>query len=275
MKEKKCWAGVVYSFTNLVDGKMYVGKTQNDPEQRKLAHFKAGRGKSKNYIHCAIRKHGAENFCFELLQRCHTAESLNKAEIRWIAKLGTLAPHGYNMTIGGEGVVGNKVTKAARKRISKACKAWYAVPENFAAHLAVRQSKEFIANTTAAQRTYWAAATPEIHRKRSRAAKKWRADPEKLKRQIAASHSEAARKKRVNSTLAWYADPSNRDAHCAALRTPRCRAKNSAARKAWWARRTETERAELSAKLSAAQRRRYSAMTPAESSTYWHKIHSK
>jgi hypothetical protein len=63
--------------------------------------------KHKNIaIHKAIRKYGAENFMLEVLAESNSKDELCELEQIKIAELGTLAPRGYNLTVGGEGVHG-------------------------------------------------------------------------------------------------------------------------------------------------------------------------
>lgn len=52
-------------------------------------------------FYAAIRKHGAHAFTHEVLEMVETRDAANEAETRWIAALGSLAPKGYNMQIGG------------------------------------------------------------------------------------------------------------------------------------------------------------------------------
>lgn len=68
-------------------------------------------------INKALRKYGAENFTFKVIEEC-PAEKLDEREVYWIAKLHPI----YNMTIGGRGVVGNVLSDDARKRLSISAK---------------------------------------------------------------------------------------------------------------------------------------------------------
>ena len=121
MTMQKKWAGVIYVLTNLVNGKKYVGKTEKlRHEDRWGQHIKLAAGESQNYIHRAIHKYGTENFFAEVVQHCRTSATLSKAEIKWIKRLCTFGAGGYNMTTGGEGVVGYKLTKLGKKKRSLA-----------------------------------------------------------------------------------------------------------------------------------------------------------
>ena len=90
------------------NGKSYVGVTR-DVELRITAHLKAD-----SYIGRAMRKHG---FDHSVLYSGDKKACL-QAEVQFIAQLGTKYPHGYNLTDGGEGVVGE--TDEVREARSKA-----------------------------------------------------------------------------------------------------------------------------------------------------------
>lgn len=94
-----------------MNDKCYVGQHKNVltvEGKRWAGHiYTATRGKHQSYIHCAIRKHGAENFSAEILW-CGLPSKLNEKEIFFIKKLHTFIDDpkggGYNLTIGGGGV---------------------------------------------------------------------------------------------------------------------------------------------------------------------------
>lgn len=87
----------IYKITNLLSGKMYVGLHSTD-------NLDDGYFGSGVYLKNAINKHGKENFQLEIIE--HTTEELIfEREIYWISKLNTLE-EGYNLTKGGEGVLG-------------------------------------------------------------------------------------------------------------------------------------------------------------------------
>lgn len=88
---------VVYKTTNLVNGKIYVGKThRKDGFDRYLGSGKVFRQ--------AMRKYGRENFKREIIEECETREDLDIAESKWIELLHARDPDiGYNLAPGGEG----------------------------------------------------------------------------------------------------------------------------------------------------------------------------
>lgn len=85
---------IIYKTKNLINGKIYIGKDKyNNPEY-------LGSGK---LLHQAFEKYGKENFIKEIVCEAKTEEELNELEIYWISELNSLAPNGYNISLGGEG----------------------------------------------------------------------------------------------------------------------------------------------------------------------------
>lgn len=93
----------VYVIRNLKNEMVYVGQTKN-PKGRKTGHFSLARRGDNRYLYRAIRKHGAENFTFEVLEEC-TDETICDRERFWITYFDSFNPEkGYNLTSGGEGL---------------------------------------------------------------------------------------------------------------------------------------------------------------------------
>jgi group I intron endonuclease len=86
--------GIIYCYTNKVTGKKYIGQTIH-PEQRKRNHLhEAMERDSDYYFHRSIRKHGWDNFDYEVLEE--NVENLNERENHYIGMYDTLWPNGYN-----------------------------------------------------------------------------------------------------------------------------------------------------------------------------------
>jgi DNA repair exonuclease SbcCD nuclease subunit len=95
--------GCIYLIKNKKNDKIYVGKTTQDLNSRFSQHIrKALLNKDNTKFYNAIRKYGPENFYIEELKVFDSEESLNKAEIETISKLGAFK-YGYNSTKGGDG----------------------------------------------------------------------------------------------------------------------------------------------------------------------------
>lgn len=90
----------IYKITNDLNGKMYIGQT-NDFIRRKNEHISDSRNRpEKSYIHRSMAKHGPENFTFTILEKVNSEEASEK-EIKYIKKYNTYQ-NGYNLTTGGE-----------------------------------------------------------------------------------------------------------------------------------------------------------------------------
>ncbi len=98
----------IYLIRNKQNGKAYVGKTRGSVEDRWRAHQKDPRC---FLIHRAIRKHGVKAFSVRVLATAKTERQLSELEKRFIRELKTLAPHGYNLTEGGDGGVQSEVVR--------------------------------------------------------------------------------------------------------------------------------------------------------------------
>lgn len=110
---------VVYCLTNAKNGKRYVGQTKGRVKDRVRFH-RSGNGHCRA-LHSAIRKHGLETFSVSILAEVGSLEEANELERRFIASLGTIAPGGYNLRIGG--VERSDFSKASRELMSKKARA--------------------------------------------------------------------------------------------------------------------------------------------------------
>lgn len=117
--------GYIYTITNKINGKCYVGKTTENPDKYWNLHKnRASNGWIKVLYH-SMRKHGSDSFDFKVIIEIEsdTVEQLNidlnKLEIETIATLNTLIPNGYNVTIGGDGTKGVKRDEAFKENLRK------------------------------------------------------------------------------------------------------------------------------------------------------------
>lgn len=91
----------IYALINTETLEEYIGKSINI-EVRWSEHKKGAIKGINTKLYRAIRKYGWEKFDKHIIEECLEAE-LNDKEIYWIKHLDTYK-HGYNMTLGGEGV---------------------------------------------------------------------------------------------------------------------------------------------------------------------------
>lgn len=103
----------IYSITNTINDKKYIGKTsQANPYDRWKQHLQSARLKDNTVayssIHTmpivrAISKYGPDIFKFRVLEEC-TEDNVNERERFYIEKYNTAEGVGYNCTYGGEGI---------------------------------------------------------------------------------------------------------------------------------------------------------------------------
>lgn len=115
---------LIYKWTNLVNGKVYIGLTTKTLSNRTRMHVNNSRAGSNLPLHNAIRKYGPASFKVEVIETCTSMEELIKAEMKYIEELKCLAPNGYNLRNGGENKVWHpdskeKASKSAKLRIAK------------------------------------------------------------------------------------------------------------------------------------------------------------
>lgn len=118
MWDGKIIMAFIYKITNTLNQKFYIGFTsQKNPKIRFKQHLSTARYNIKNNqpIIRAIRKYGEENFSFEILLEGEDKFLLNEEEPRFIREL---EPE-YNLTLGGDGILGYKHTEDTKKKCGK------------------------------------------------------------------------------------------------------------------------------------------------------------
>lgn len=111
----------VYQIRNIVNNKIYIGKTVNKNLQSYFQHnlrlAESGR-KDKNYLYSAIRKCGSKSFKIEILCRPASENLMSALECWYIGFYTSNNPHvGYNLTRGGDGVSGMKQSELAKRKV--------------------------------------------------------------------------------------------------------------------------------------------------------------
>jgi len=119
--------GIIYLITNMVTQMQYVGLTVQTLERRWKYHCEQANYahiKSEESLHAAIREYGKGNFTIKELDKGTTKKDLESLERRWIKKLNTLIPNGYNISKGGvSGGSHKKPTKINGRRFESVGKA--------------------------------------------------------------------------------------------------------------------------------------------------------
>lgn len=109
----------IYKIENMINHKIYVGQSQ-DIHKRFMRHKNdLNSNRSFNsHLQRSWNKYGENNFSFEILEVCNI-DDLDCREMFWIEKLDAYR-NGYNMTVGGGGCRGFKMSEEAREKIKKA-----------------------------------------------------------------------------------------------------------------------------------------------------------
>lgn len=108
---------VIYSITNAVNGKIYIGQTVQGLARRKGEHIhRFNLGERDHKLYRAMRKYGLEAFKFEVICNVLKREFLDEMECYFIEKHNSFR-RGYNMTCGGD-----SVSEETRAKISAAHK---------------------------------------------------------------------------------------------------------------------------------------------------------
>ena len=120
-------------------------------------------------FHKAIRKYGEDVWDHELLEVMLIEAGAKRAEVLWIAQKKSYAfdqdGHGYNMTRGGEGVVGLKMTEESKRQMSHSQTGKKRTIEH-RQNIGV-SGKQRYANPVERERTREALLQPEIRKKMS------------------------------------------------------------------------------------------------------------
>lgn len=107
---------VIYKATNKINNKSYIGFAV-DFEKRKKEHMKQMHYAS-TYFHRALMKYGLDNFEWIILKEDATLEdeiiSIREHETFWTLD------KGYNLTLGGEGMLGHIKTEETKNKLRKA-----------------------------------------------------------------------------------------------------------------------------------------------------------
>jgi hypothetical protein len=98
--------GLVYKISNSVNSKLYIGQTKASLEERWLWHLEHARKKNLNPdgLHHAINAYGSDCFTVTVIDRCGDLRELAELERKHISEYNSLAPNGYNIGKGGEGL---------------------------------------------------------------------------------------------------------------------------------------------------------------------------
>jgi len=110
----------IYKATNIKNGKCYIGFDSNWPKRKNDHIREANRNKSNFIIHKALRKYGIDCFSWDIIyQSLDRNHCLNVME-NYFIQIYDSYNNGYNMTLGGDGTLGIKVSQKTRNKLRKA-----------------------------------------------------------------------------------------------------------------------------------------------------------
>lgn len=114
--------GIIYCFTNNVNGKKYIGQSISKGNARYNNHKSSYKNPDdceyESPLHRAFRKHGFENFTYEVLaQDVENIDLLNQLEIQYIQQYNCQIPNGYNIESGGKNCAKPKTIEHRKKEI--------------------------------------------------------------------------------------------------------------------------------------------------------------
>lgn len=110
----------VYCILNKINGKVYIGKT-NNIKRRFKKHILAANGdkwERQCAVHHALHKYGINNFTFSIIQQFINETDCFESEKYWIKYFNSnVKQFGYNLTEGGEGASGMRHSDEARQKM--------------------------------------------------------------------------------------------------------------------------------------------------------------
>jgi len=101
---------------------LYIGVTTKSIEQRWKMHLNWAKSAKPYKLHEAINFFGVDNFIIEQIDIAEDFEKLKGLEKQYIKNLNCKYPNGYNLTAGGQGVLGITFSEETKKKLSEAAK---------------------------------------------------------------------------------------------------------------------------------------------------------
>lgn len=121
----------IYKITNIVNKKFYIGKTVDlsariSTYNRYLSTLEKYPKNGQPLLFSSFKKYSIANHTFEIIESCDR-ESLSEKEIYYIKTFNSYFrnnPLGLNMTLGGDGSYGRKMTKSLQEKLIAGRKPW-------------------------------------------------------------------------------------------------------------------------------------------------------
>jgi group I intron endonuclease len=109
---------IIYKVENLINGKVYIGKTIKSLNRRKTEHYSAVKQGSQYVFHKALRKYNENIFDWSIIATAKSEKELLEIEKFFISQYKKEKVL-YNMTDGGDGISGYKHTNEAKNKMSR------------------------------------------------------------------------------------------------------------------------------------------------------------
>ena len=113
------YEGFIYKIINQENGKVYIGQTRQTIKTRWSQHkHMATLDNPRLYIHRSMKAHGIDNYNISEIDMVSfkniidLEKKLDELEISYIAEFNSIAPNGYNISIGGDSKNGTSSCKA-------------------------------------------------------------------------------------------------------------------------------------------------------------------
>ena len=113
---------IVYKITNKVNGMLYIGMTTKSIDYRWKMHLNWARSMKPYKIHEALNTFGKDSFIIEQIDSAQDFKKLKELEKKHIKSYNCKYPNGYNLTAGGQGVLGFKFSEERKQKLSVAGK---------------------------------------------------------------------------------------------------------------------------------------------------------
>lgn len=149
----------IYKATNTINGKVYIGFDSNWPKRKQRHLSDSSNEKSKGFndvFHKAIRKYGKENFDWQIIYQSKDSKHCLKSMEEYFIKENNSYiyfnnSNGYNMTLGGEGMLGFKHSEKSKIKNSvssgKNFKVWHKdgelIEENHIKYFCVKNNLDY------------------------------------------------------------------------------------------------------------------------------------
>lgn len=125
-REKEIRDYKVYVHINKTNGKKYVGITKQDAKKRWQNGYGYYNRNKTNYFWNAIQKHGWDGFEHIIIEENLTHEEANRKERYYISLYNSSnSDYGYNLTLGGNGFLGQTRSEETKSKIRKTVAEYY------------------------------------------------------------------------------------------------------------------------------------------------------